>query len=156
MPKARSSMKSISFAQSRRTFARSMVLVCDMCTCYDEFRTSHIASVPRNTRHHYTDVIIDTMTSQISSLTIVYSTVYSDADQRKHQSSASLAFVRGIHRRLVNSPHKWPVKRKMFPFDDVIMMLWAFVFERLAMSNVSAKVWFIDRLVNMLWIVKMT
>ena len=47
--------------------------------------------------------------SQITSLTIVYSTVYSDADQRKHQSSASLAFVRGIHRGPVNSPHKWPV-----------------------------------------------
>ena len=42
-------------------------------------------------------------------------------DQRKHQSSASLAFVRGIHRRPVNSPHKGPVMRKMFPFDDVIM-----------------------------------
>ena len=55
-------------------------------------------------------------------LTIVYSTVYSDADQRKHQSSVSLAFVRGIHRGSVNSPHKWPVKRKMFPFDDVIMI----------------------------------
>ena len=59
--------------------------------------------------------------SQITSLTIVYSTVYSDTDQRKHQSSASLAFVRGIHRGPVNSPHKWPVTRKMFPFDDVIM-----------------------------------
>ena len=59
--------------------------------------------------------------SQITSLTIVYSTVYSGADQRKHQSSASLAFVRGIHRGPVNSPHKWPVTRKMFPFDDVIM-----------------------------------
>ena len=59
--------------------------------------------------------------SQITSLTIVYSTVYSDADQRKHQSSASLAFVWGIHRGPVNSPHKWPVTRKMFPFDDVIM-----------------------------------
>ena len=45
----------------------------------------------------------------------------SGADQRKHQSSESLAFVRGIHRRPVNSPHKWPVKRKKFPFDDVIM-----------------------------------
>ena len=43
------------------------------------------------------------------------------AHQRKHQSSASLAFVWGIHRRPVNSPHKWPVTRKMFPFDDVIM-----------------------------------
>ena len=52
--------------------------------------------------------------SQITSLTIVYSTVYSDADQRKHQSSASLAFVRGIHRDR-------PVTRKMFPFDDAIM-----------------------------------
>ena len=47
---------------------------------------------------HYTDVIMGTITSQITSLTIVYSTVYSDADQRKHQSSASLAFVRGLHR----------------------------------------------------------
>ena len=70
---------------------------------------------------HYNDVIIGTMASQITSLKIVYSTVYSDADQRKHQSSASLAFVGGIHRRPVNSPHKWPVTRKMFPFDDVIM-----------------------------------
>ena len=59
--------------------------------------------------------------SQITSLTIVYSTVYSDTDQIKHQSSASLAFVRGIHRGPVNSPHKWPVTRKMFPFDDVFM-----------------------------------
>ena len=58
---------------------------------------------------------------QITSLTIVYSTVYSAADQRKHQSSASLAFVRGIHRGPVSSPHKWPVTRKMFLFDDVIM-----------------------------------
>ena len=61
------------------------------------------------------------MSSQITSLTIVYSTVYSGSDQRKHQSSASLAFVWGIHRGPVNSPHKWPVSRKMFPFDDVIM-----------------------------------
>ena len=64
-----------------------------------------------------------TMASQITSLTIVYSTVYSGADQRKHQSSASLAFVWVIHRGPVNSPHKWPVTRKMFPFDDVIMIL---------------------------------
>ena len=62
-----------------------------------------------------------TIASQITSLTIVYSTVYSGADQRKHQGSASLAFVRGIHRGPVNSPHKWPVTGKMFPFDDVIM-----------------------------------
>ena len=70
---------------------------------------------------NYGDVIMGAIASQITSLTIVYSTVYSDADQRKHQSSASLAFVRGIHREPVNFPHKWPVTRKMFPFDDVIM-----------------------------------
>ena len=61
------------------------------------------------------------MASQITSLTIVYSTVHSDAD-KKHQSSASLAFVRGIYRGPVNSPHKWPVTGKMFPFDDVIIV----------------------------------
>ena len=72
--------------------------------------------------HHYDDVMMDMMASQITSLTIVYSTVYSDAGQRKHESSASLAFVRGIHWGPVNSPHKWPVTRKMFPFDDVIMI----------------------------------
>ena len=44
-------------------------------------------------------------------------------NQRKHQSSASLAFVRGIHRWPVNSLHKGPVTRKMFPFDDVIMTM---------------------------------
>ena len=71
---------------------------------------------------HYCDVIMTTMASQITSLTIVYSTVYPGADERKHQSSASLVFVRGIHRWPVNSPHKGPVTRKMFPFDDVIML----------------------------------
>ena len=47
---------------------------------------------------HYNDGIMDTMASQITSLTIVCSTAYSDADQRKHKSSAPLAFVRRIHR----------------------------------------------------------
>ena len=70
---------------------------------------------------HYYDVIMGAMAYQITSLTIVYSVVYSGADKRTHQSCASLAFVRGIHRGPVNSPHKWPVTRKIFPFDDVIM-----------------------------------
>ena len=48
--------------------------------------------------HHYNDVTMDAIASQITSLTIVYSIVYSDADRRKYQSSSSLAFVRGIHR----------------------------------------------------------
>ena len=60
--------------------------------------------------------------SQITSLTSVYSIVYSCAHQRKRQSSALLAFAQGIHRWPVNSPHKWPVTRKMFPLDDVIMI----------------------------------
>ena len=79
----------------------------NMMTLDDSTCTNHVK--------HYNDVIMTTVASQITSLTIVYSAVYSDAEQRKHQSSASLAFVR------VNSPHKWPVTRKMFPFDDVIM-----------------------------------
>ena len=66
---------------------------------------------------------MDTMASQITSLTIVYSTVYSGGDQRKHQSSALLAIVRGIHRWPVTSPHKGPATRIMFPFDDVIMYM---------------------------------
>ena len=70
---------------------------------------------------HYYDVIMGAMASQITSLTIVYSTVYSSADLRKHQSSAPLAFMRGIHQGPVNSPHKGSVTRKIFPFDDVIM-----------------------------------
>ena len=68
---------------------------------------------------HNNDVIMSTMTSQITSLTIVYSTVYSGADQRKYHRSASLAFARGIHRSPVNSPHKGPVTRKKFRFDYV-------------------------------------
>ena len=62
------------------------------------------------------------LASQITSLTVVNSIVYSGVNQRKHQSSASLAFVWEIHRGPVNFPHKWPVTRKMFPFDDVIMV----------------------------------
>ena len=65
---------------------------------------------------HYCDVIMGAVASQITSLTIVYSTVYSDADQRKHQSSTSPA----------NSLHKGPVTRKMYPFDDVIM-IWMYL-----------------------------
>ena len=70
---------------------------------------------------HYGDVIMGAIASQITCVTTVYPTVYSSAGQRKHQSSASLALVRGIHRWPVNSPHKGPVTRKIFPFDDVIM-----------------------------------
>ena len=69
----------------------------------------------------YNDVIMSPMASQITSLTIVYSAVYSGTYQRKHQRSASLTFVMGIHRWPVNSSHKGPVMRKMFLLDDVTM-----------------------------------
>ena len=71
---------------------------------------------------HYNGIIMIMMASQITSVLIVYSTICSGEDERKHGSSASLAYVRGIHRWLVNSPHKGPVTQKMFPFDDAIMV----------------------------------
>ena len=77
---------------------------------------------------HYNDVIMGTIASQITSVSIVYLIVSTGTDQIKHQSSASLALVRSP----VNSPHKWPVTRRMFPFDDVLwprpsnVELWCF------------------------------
>ena len=92
--------------KSRRNFRDFFLCVCQ----------SHTLVFHRRKSVHYNDVIRSPMASQITSLTIVYSAI-----QTKHQSSASMAFVRGIHRWPVNSPRKWPVTRKMFPFDDVIM-----------------------------------
>ena len=70
---------------------------------------------------HNSDVKMRAIAPQITGVSIVYSNACLCADQRKHQSSASLAFVRGIQRSPVNSPLKGPVTRKLFPFDDVIM-----------------------------------
>ena len=63
------------------------------------------------------------MASPITSLTIVNTTTYWGVNLRKHQRSAPRTFVRGIHRWPANSPNKWPVTQKMFPFDDVIMTI---------------------------------
>ena len=93
----------------------------DWRTVYALMRRLYWCLFPEFHSNHYGDVIMGAIASQITSLAVVYSTVYSDADQRKYQSSASLTFVWGIHRGPVNSPHKWPVTRIMFPFDDVIM-----------------------------------
>ena len=68
---------------------------------------------------HYNDVIMSVMASQITSFMIVYS----GADQRKHQSSASLAFVRGIHRGPVNSSHEWPVMPQSHPTTGPVRFL---------------------------------
>ena len=90
---------------------------------------------------------------QITSLMILYSTVYSDADQRKHQSSTSLAFLRGIHRGPVNSPHKLPVTRKMLPFDDVIMRRIIFHGRCFAMDINSLKLYQSNSNWYMFWII---
>ena len=70
---------------------------------------------------HCSDVTISAMASQITNIWAVCSVVCPGAHQREYQSSASLTFVRGIHRRPVDYPHKRPVTWKMSPFDDVIM-----------------------------------
>ena len=77
--------------------------------------------MPQSSVYHYNDAIMSTMASQITGNSIVCSTISSDTNQRKHQNSTSLAFVRGIHRWLVDSTHKRPVTWNMLPFDDVIM-----------------------------------
>ena len=81
------------------------------------------------------------MSFHITDVSIVYWTVCSDADQRKHQSSSSLAFVREIHRWPVNSPHKGPVTRKLFPFDDVFLRL----FENWYKRACIILIWYIVR-----------
>ena len=98
-------------------------LWCLQCThvmCNNKFIFDHDISFAFRPVH-YIDITMSVMVSQITSLAIVCSGVYSGAYQRKHQSSTSLAFVWRIHQWLVNSPHKGPVTRKVVPFDDVIM-----------------------------------
>ena len=70
---------------------------------------------------HYDDVRMDAIASQITSLTIVYSTFHSGADQSKHQSSASLAFVWGIQPGTGEFPAQMASNAENVPFDDVIM-----------------------------------
>ena len=77
---------------------------------------TYIRSQRFTPREHYSEVIMGVVASQITGVSIVYSTVWSGVDHRKYQSSASLVFVRGIHRWPVT-----PITRKMFSFDDVIM-----------------------------------
>ena len=101
-------------------FIISSTQVCILKHGIDQ-ASEHVDLVFILNRLHYIGVMMSTMASQITSLTMVYSTVYSAEDQRKRQSSASVAFVWGIQRWPVNFPHKGPVTRKMFLFDDVIM-----------------------------------
>ena len=80
------------------------------------------------------------MASEITRVLVVYSNIF-QADQRKHQSPASLAFVREIHRWPVNSPHKWPVTRKILPFDEVVMFLSGYIQRLYAMSFMPLGFW---------------
>ena len=102
-----------SFDCKYTTSLRSWIFIDNSCTPHHISMLSPIIW-PSYCAIHYNDVTMIAMASQITNLTIFYSTVYTDADQRKQQSSASLAFVRGIHRWPVNSPHKGPVTRKCF------------------------------------------
>ena len=105
-------------------YARCFTLLCLLwiyCLFWMDRRDGFYQHSPY---YHYTDIIMGAMASQITSLAIVSSTAYLGADQRKHQSSASLAFVRANHRWPVNALHKWPVKRKLFQFDGVITLNW--------------------------------
>ena len=70
---------------------------------------------------HYNDVIIGMMPSQITSLTIVYSTVYSDTDQRKHQSLHVTGLCAGNSLVTGGFPAQMASNMEIFPFDDVIM-----------------------------------
>ena len=119
----------------RNLILQVLVIFClsfiPVCATIANMVQTHVHELPYNTAWlqyhctydcHYDDVIMTMLASQITSLTVVYSIVYSGVNQRKHQSSVSLAFVGEIHRGPVNFPHKWPVTRKMFPFDDVIMI----------------------------------
>ena len=71
--------------------------------------------------------IMIAMASQITGVSMVCSAVSSGADQRTHQSSASIAFVREIHRWPVNSAHKGPVTRKMFHLMTSSWNLWQWI-----------------------------
>ena len=72
---------------------------------------------------HSRSLLIQSDINKQTGVSIVSSTACSGVNQRKHRSTASLAFVRGIQRRPLDSPHKGPVTRKMFPFDDVIKLM---------------------------------
>ena len=103
--------------QETQSFSHRMKLFVVLRTDYfdNQRRSCNQQDVWQRIATPLCDVIMGTITSQITSLTIVSSIVlHSGANHRKHQSSASLAIVRGIHRWPVNSPHKWPVTRRMF------------------------------------------
>ena len=103
------------FSTIDSTYGRLDILINNAGkAAYNPLRETFEVNVVRT---HYSDVILSAMVSQITGVLIVCSTVCSGADQIKHQSSTSLAFVRGIHRW----PHKGPVTRICF---HIMTSLW--------------------------------
>ena len=88
----------------------------NMCNKQPNMFTLENSIIAKSIYQHYSDAILSVMVSQITGIPIAY-------PKRKHQSSTSLVFVKGIHRSPVNSPHKGPVTWKLFPFVDIIMKL---------------------------------
>ena len=123
--------------REKNTNIESMMHIIEWVQCFIHYVVMHrttkfssnrcdvgsaIMQLPRRLSNlYYSNVTMSAMAAPITGVSVVCTTVCSGADQRKHQSSASLAFVRGINRWPVNSPHKGPVTGKMFLFDDVIM-----------------------------------
>ena len=91
---------------------------------YKEWRLIGFTYWIRLAIFHYSDVIMSTMASQITGVSIVYSPFSSGGDKKNIKAPGHWPLLGGNHRWPVNSPHKWPVTRKMFPSDDVIM-LWS-------------------------------
>ena len=116
--KSRMSACSVACSSSRQShtstisglFSNVFGMCLDLGPRWDrQFHWHFPSAAVRSFTLHYCDVIMSAIASQITSVSIVYSTACSDAYQRKHQSSASLVFVRGFHRWPVNSPHKGPL-----------------------------------------------
>ena len=120
----------------------------DICNHRDDIaRTAYVRSAHCNEKvsaNHYNDVIMGAMASQITGVSVVYSTVYSGSDQRKNQSSASLAFA---------SSHKGPVMRKNFPFDDVIVFFtyWNEYYRVLVCLGTACNVSLTEKCQHWLW-----
>ena len=136
----------ISYERNRRDTPRRTLNLIQFTNCNRGVRMNNSYShVCYQNILHYSDVIKGAMASQITGVSIACSTVCSGADQRKYQSSSSLAFVKAIHRRPVDSPHKGPVRRKMLSFDDVIMAIqWDSIITQYTSSDNGITRWIIQ------------
>ena len=105
--------QSYDYPRASASEANWRIPVCQMKPMISYSITITKRSTAKLWTYHNSDVIMSPMASQITSITIVYSTVYSGVDERKHQFRVT-DFVKGIHRWPINSPHKGPVTRKCF------------------------------------------